>query len=46
LADETELKDKLFVEFGEDIDDAFAAFKHYKLNTNLTDDDRKRYGKH
>ena len=39
------MKDRLFVEMGEDVDDAFAAFKHYKLNPNLTAEDRKRYGK-
>jgi hypothetical protein len=35
----------LFVETGEDVDDIFAAFRHYKLNPEITDEDRRRYGK-
>jgi hypothetical protein len=35
----------LFIKFGEDIDDTFAAFKHYGLNPEITADDRKRYRK-
>ena len=45
LAQESKLKDRLFIEFGEDVDDAFAAFKFYELDTNITEEDRKRYGK-
>lgn len=41
LDDQTTLKDKLFVETGEDVSDIFAAFAHYKLNDALTPDDRK-----
>ena len=43
LSDENKIKDKLFIEFGEDVEDIFAAFKHYGLSTEITDDDRKHY---
>ena len=29
---DTKVNDQLFIETGEDVDDIFAAFKHYKLN--------------
>ena len=45
LANDNKLKDKLFIEFGEDVDDAFAAFKFYGLNVEVTDDDRSNYSK-
>ena len=38
------MKDRLFIEYGEDIDDTFAAFKHYKLNSEVTEEDRRKYG--
>jgi hypothetical protein len=41
---ENKLKDKLFIQFGEDVDDIFAAFKHYGLNPEITEEDRKKYG--
>ena len=44
LAQENRLKDRLFIETGEDIDDTFAAFKHYGLDPKITDEDRKNYG--
>ena len=43
LLRDSKLKDKLFVETGEDVEDIFNAFKHYRLNHEITDDDRKRY---
>ena len=44
LAEEREAcKEQLFVEFGEDVDDIFAAFKHYGLSTEVTEEDRRRY---
>lgn len=43
LSDERSLKDQLFVETGEDIDDTFEAFKHYGLDLGITDEDRKLY---
>lgn len=42
---DTKLKDQLFIEHGEDIDDTFAAFKHYGLNTEITQEDRNKYGR-
>jgi hypothetical protein len=44
LSDENKIKDKLFIEFGEDVEDIFAAFKHYGLNAEITEEDRKHYG--
>lgn len=43
LAQEIRLKDKLFVETGEDVDDIFLAFKHYGLNQEITAEDREKY---
>ena len=45
LLEETKIKDRLFVEHGEDVDDAFAAFRYYGLDSNITENDRKRLGK-
>jgi hypothetical protein len=39
------MKEELFVKFGEDVDDIFEAFQFYKLNVDITDDDRIRYKK-
>jgi len=33
----------LFIDFGEDVEDIFAAFKHYGLNMEITEDDKKQY---
>ena len=38
-----QLKDKLFIQTGEDQYDTFLAFHHYGFNTKLTDSDRKNY---
>ena len=43
LAQEIKLKDRLFIETGEDVDDIFLAFKHYGLNAEVTEEDRERY---
>jgi hypothetical protein len=43
LLQERKLKDRLFVEHGEDVDDAFSAFHHYGLNVNITEEDRRNY---
>lgn len=40
---DTRLADELFVTTGEDYDDIMAAFAHYKLNKEVSDDDRRRY---
>lgn len=40
LAQEIKLKDRLFIETGEDVDDIFLAFKHYGLNQEITEEDR------
>lgn len=40
---DTKVKDQLFIETGEDIDDIFAAFAHYKLNFEISEEDKKRY---
>ena len=37
------LKEELFVQFGEDVEDVWIAFKHYKLNPDVSDKDFKRY---
>jgi hypothetical protein len=37
------LKDKLFIATGEDQLDTWEAFKHYSLNTRLTDSDKKDF---
>ena len=37
------IKEKIFVDFGEDIQDVFLAFNHYGLNHQITDEDRKIY---
>jgi len=36
-------KDQLFIETGQDLIDIFASFDYYKLNSQLTDEDRKNY---
>ena len=41
---DTKVNDQLFIETGEDVDDIFAAFKHYKLNAKITEEDKKKYG--
>ena len=43
LENQEGLKEKLFVQFGEDVDDIFLAFKHYGLNHYLSEEDRKKY---
>ncbi len=45
MALDTRLKDKLFIEYGEDVEDTFAAFRHYKLKQEITEEDRRRYGR-
>lgn len=37
------VKDHIFIDFNEDVQDAFLAFQHYGLNPNISDDDRKAY---
>jgi hypothetical protein len=43
LENEREMKERLFVETGEDVEDIFIAFKHYGMNHHITEDDRKKY---
>lgn len=45
LALDTRVKDRLFIEYGEDVEDTFASFRHYKLNSEITENDRKKYGR-
>lgn len=37
------LKDKLFVQYGEDVDDIFEAFKYYGLETTVTEAERQSF---
>lgn len=38
-----QVKDHIFIDFNEDVQDAFLAFQHYGLNPNITEEDRKVY---
>ena len=38
-----QLKDQLFIKFGEDVNDIFAAFRHYQLDTRVTQEDVENY---
>lgn len=38
------LKDKMFINFGEDVEDIFEAFTYYQLDTAITEEDRQQYG--
>ena len=47
LAEELEAcKEKLYVDFGENVADIFIAFKHYGLQAEITEEDRKKYAVH
>lgn len=37
------VKERIFIDYGEDIQDVFIAFNHYGMNTNITDNDREKY---
>ena len=39
---DTKINDELYIETGEDVEDIFAAFKHYNLKAEITNEDRSK----
>jgi hypothetical protein len=37
------LKEELFVQFGDDVDDVWVAFRHYRLDPEVTPKDMDKY---